>query len=165
MPLDLSQYVMIEVGLIVPVLSREQEQELFQQLEKNPNNTSAKEKIIESNLGLVAFWIRKISTRRPIWGLALEDLSQEGIVGLMRAIKSFDWKKGYKFSTYAGWWIYQAIIRAIENNGPLIRLPNYMYIEVGKFLRAQRELTAVLGQEPSIEEIAEKLTVSPQHVR
>lgn len=133
---------------------------MFQELERNPGNTSIKDRIVEANLRLVAFWVHKIKRGQTTGSLEFEDLFQEGTLGLIRAVEAFDWQKGYRFSTYAGWWIRQAILRTIENNRQTIRIPVYIYTKVGRFFKAQGELTNELGRDPLPEEIAGRMGIS-----
>ncbi len=144
----------------VPKLSREEEQDLFQQLEENPDGDSAREKLIDSNLKLVAHFARIIKNSNYCGILGFGDLFGEGYFGLLRAIEGFDWRLGYKFSTYATWGINQAILRAIKKNGFTIRVPVYIHNKLSKFLRVQSELSQELGREPSFDEVAEKMEIS-----
>lgn len=147
----------------IPVLPPGKERRLFQRLEENPDDESTRDKIIESNLRLVAFWARKMQATHPANGLNLEDLFQEGSIGLMHAINKFDWKKGYKFSSYATWWIRQAIRKAIGNSN-FIRIPLEYQTELRKFLMVRDQLFQELEREPSTEEIAGKMGLSQKRV-
>jgi RNA polymerase primary sigma factor len=131
-----------------PLLTREQEVELAKRIERG--DLAAKEQLVNSNLRLV------ISNARKFQGhdLPLLDLIQEGILGLIRAAEKFDWRKGYKFSTYATFWIRQALQRALDNRARTIRIPVHLGQRERKIARAQRELAAQLGREPTDEEIA-----------
>ena len=142
-----------------PLLTREQEVELAQRLERG--DLEAKEQLVNSNLRLV------ISNARKFQGhdLPLLDLIQEGILGLIRAAEKFDWRKGYKFSTYATFWIRQALQRALDNRSRTIRIPVHLGQRERKIARAQRELAAQLGREPSDEEVAEAAELSPREVQ
>jgi RNA polymerase primary sigma factor len=142
-----------------PLLTREQEVELAQRIERG--DLEAKEQLVKSNLRLV------ISNARKFQGhdLPLLDLIQEGILGLIRAAEKFDWRKGYKFSTYATFWIRQALQRALDNRSRTIRIPVHLGQRERKIARAQRELAAQLGREPTDEEVAEAAELSPNEVR
>ena len=117
-------------------------------------------KLVQSNLRLVVALARRYVGR----GMALLDLIQEGNVGLMRAVERFDYRRGFKFSTYATWWIRQAISRAIADQGRTIRMPIHVLDAVNKLTRTQRELTQVLGRAPTIEELAEDLDLEETRV-
>jgi RNA polymerase primary sigma factor len=142
-----------------PLLTREQEVELAQRIERG--DLAAKEQLVNSNLRLV------ISNARKFQGhdMPLLDLIQEGILGLIRASEKFDWRKGYKFSTYATFWIRQALQRALDNRSRTIRIPVHLGQRERKIARAQRELAAQLGREPSDEEVAEASELSVEEVR
>jgi RNA polymerase primary sigma factor len=132
-----------------PLLTREQEVELAQRIERG--DLAAKEQLVNSNLRLVIANARKYQGH----DLPLLDLIQEGILGLIRAAEKFDWRKGYKFSTYATFWIRQALQRALDNRSRTIRIPVHLGQRERRIARAQRELAARLGREPTDEEVAQ----------
>jgi RNA polymerase primary sigma factor len=121
---------------------------------------AAHDQLVQSNLRLVVALARRYVGR----GMALLDLIQEGNVGLMRAVERFDYRRGFKFSTYATWWIRQAISRAIADQGRTIRMPIHVLDSVNKLTRAQRELTQQMGRAPSIDELAFELDIEPSRV-
>ncbi len=147
-----------EIGK-VPLLTSEEEVVLAKRMEKG--DPEAKSKLAEANLRLVV----SIAKRYVGRGMQLLDLIQEGNLGLMKAVEKFDYKKGYKFSTYATWWIRQAITRAIADQARTIRIPVHMVETINKLLRISRQLLQELGREPTNEEIAEKMDIPVQRVR
>ena len=133
-----------------PLLTPAEEIELAKQIERG--DLVAKERMVNSNLRLVM----SIARRYQGQGLSMGDLVQEGTLGLIRAVEKFDWRKGFRFSTYATLWIRQSIQRGLENSGRTIRLPVHVGQRARKVARARRELTAKLGREPSDEELADE---------
>ena len=147
-----------EIGRI-PLLTRDQEIELAQKTEAGDQR--AKDKLTSSNLRLVVSIAKKYIGR----GMSFLDLIQEGNKGLIRAVEKYQWKKGFKFSTYATWWIRQAITRAIADQARTIRIPVHMVETINKLIRVSRKLMQTLGREPTPEEIAEKMEISTDKVR
>ena len=141
-----------EIGRI-PLLNFEQEIELAKKVEKG--DKAAKQVLINSNLRLVVSIAKKYVGR----GLTLLDLIQEGNQGLIRAVEKYDWRRGFKFSTYATWWIRQSITRAIADQARTIRIPVHMVENINRFLRASRKLMQELGREPTPEEVAKVLGI------
>jgi RNA polymerase primary sigma factor len=137
-----------------PLLTVEQEKSLTFQI--RAGNEQARERMIEANLRLVVSIARHYNCR----GMTFEDVVQEGILGLMSAINKFDPDKGFRFSTYATYWIRQAIVRAIEKQSRMIRLPTYAYHAVGKLERSNMQLSDKLGRQPTSEELAAETTLS-----
>ncbi|RBO85078.1 RNA polymerase sigma factor RpoS [Marinomonas aquiplantarum] len=156
--LDVTQLYLSEIGFS-PLLSAEEEVYFARLALKG--DEKARKRMIESNLRLVV----KISRRYLNRGLSLLDLIEEGNLGLIRAVEKFDPERGFRFSTYATWWIRQTIERAIMNQTRTIRLPIHVVKELNVYLRAARELTQTLDHEPSPEEIAEKLDCPVEDVQ
>ena len=146
-----------EIGKI-PLLTFEEELELAKQVLEG--SEEAKQKLAESNLRLVVSIAKKYVGR----GMLFLDLIQEGNMGLIKAVEKFDYKKGYKFSTYATWWIRQAITRAIADQARTIRIPVHMVETINKLIRTSRHLLQQLGREPSPEEIANEMEISVEKV-
>ena len=147
-----------EIG-VVPLLTNEEEQELAILVEQG--DLEAKQRLAEANLRLVV----SIAKRYVGRGMQFLDLIQEGNMGLMKAVDKFDYTKGFKFSTYATWWIRQAITRAIAAHARTIRIPVHMVETINKLVREQRNLLQELGQDPTPEQIAERMDMTPDKVR
>ena len=147
-----------EIGK-VPLLSAEEEIELAKRMEQGDEN--AKKRLAEANLRLVV----SIAKRYVGRGMLFLDLIQEGNLGLIKAVEKFDYRKGYKFSTYATWWIRQAITRAIADQARTIRIPVHMVETINKLIRVSRQLLQELGREPTPEEIAKEMDMSVDRVR
>ena len=147
-----------EIGK-VPLLTAEEEIELEQRMEQG--DEAAKKKLAEANLRLVV----SIAKRYVGRGMLFLDLIQEGNLGLLKAVEKFDYRKGYKFSTYATWWIRQAITRAIADQARTIRIPVHMVETINKQVRVSRQLLQELGREPTPEEIASEMNVPVERVR
>ena len=138
-----------------PLLTKDEEVELAQRIERG--DLAAKERLVNSNLRLVVANAKRYQGQ----GLSLLDLIQEGILGLIRATEKFDWRRGYKFSTYATFWIRQAMQRALDTKARTIRIPHDLAQRERKIARVERELAAALGREPSDEEIAARADMDP----
>ena len=147
-----------EIGK-VPLLTAEEEKDLAMKMEAG--DMEAKKRLAEANLRLVV----SIAKRYVGRGMLFLDLIQEGNLGLIKAVEKFDYRKGYKFSTYATWWIRQAITRAIADQARTIRIPVHMVETINKLIRGQRQLLQELGREPYPEEIAEKMGLPVERVR
>ena len=150
---DALQLFMQEIGRY-PLLTKEQEVELSQRIERG--DMEAKEQMINSNLRLVV----SIAKRYQGHGLSLLDLIQEGIIGLIRAVEKFDWRKGFKFSTYATWWIRQAVQRGVANKSREIRVPVHIVEREQRISRAERDLVTRLGRAPTDEEVSKAARVT-----
>ncbi len=142
-----------------PLLTAAEEVELAKRVERG--DQAAKDRMINSNLRLVV----SIAKRYQGHGLSLLDLIQEGVIGLIRAVEKFDWRRGYKFSTYATWWIRQAVQRGVANKSRTIRIPVHIAEREQRIGRAERELVAKLGRPPTDEEISETAKISMKHLR
>lgn len=159
MTLDAVQIYLRDIGKY-KLLTRREEIELSKRLEHN--DEEARQKLINSNLRLVVSIAKKYAYRTP--HLSLLDLIQEGNLGLFRAVEKFNYKKGFKFSTYATWWIRQAITRAIADQGRTIRIPVHMVETISKYLQVRRRLSQVLGREPVAEELAAEMGIDVDKV-
>jgi len=146
-----------EIGR-VPLLRADEEVSLAKRIASG--DRVAKKKLAEANLRLVVSIAKKYIGR----GLSLLDLIQEGNTGLLRAVEKFDYKRGYKFSTYATWWIRQAITRAIADHARTIRIPVHMVETINKMIRVQRQMVQELGREPTVEEVAKEMNISKDKV-
>src|SRR4051812_18589479 len=147
-----------EIGK-VSLLTAEMEISLAKRIERG--DPEARRQLIEANLRLVV----SIAKRYVGRGMLFLDLIQEGNLGLMRAVEKYDWRRGYKFSTYATWWIRQAITRGIADQARTIRVPVHMVETINKLARIQRQLTQTLERDPSAEELAEQMETTPERVR
>ncbi|ABG05235.1 RNA polymerase, sigma 28 subunit [Rubrobacter xylanophilus DSM 9941] len=154
---DSIRMYLAEIGR-VPLLTHADEIRLAKAISRGCKRS--KDKLVEANLRLVVSIAKKYRNR----GVSFLDLIQEGNIGLIRAAEKFDYRKGFKFSTYATWWIRQAITRAIADKGRTIRIPVHMVEKVNKYHRTQRRMTQALGREPTDEEVAEELGVPVEEV-
>lgn len=155
--LDPIKMYLKEIGK-TPLLNFEKEVELAKKYEKG--DLDAKEKLIKANLRLVVSIAKKYLGRR----LSFLDLIQEGNRGLIRGVEKYDWRRGYKFSTYATWWIRQAITRAIADQSRTIRIPVHMVDHINRYYKTQRRLTQELGREPGIKEIAKTMQLTVEEI-
>jgi len=159
-PLDPVQMYLKEIGKI-SFVTAEQERELAKRIENG--DEEAKKRLARANLRLVVSIAKKYVGRSP--NLTLLDLIQEGNLGLFRAVEKFDWRRGYKFSTYATWWIRQAITRALADQARTIRIPVHMIETISRYTQVRRRLLQDLGREPLAEEIAAEMGLEVDKVR
>jgi len=156
---DNVQMYLREIGK-TPLLTKQEERDLAKRILKN--DESARQQLIKANLRLVVSIAKRYVNRSP---LSISDLIQEGNIGLFKAVEKFDYTKGFKFSTYATWWIRQAITRALADQSRTIRIPVHMVETISKFTQAKRKLAQQLGREPMVEEIALEMDLSADNVR
>jgi len=156
---DSIQMYLKEIGQY-PLLTNKQEKELAKRIEKN--DEEAKNLLARANLRLVVSIAKKYANRSP--DLTLLDLIQEGNLGLFKAVEKFDWRKGFKFSTYATWWIRQAITRALADQSRTIRIPVHMVETMAKYKKVYRRLSQDLGREPMVQEIAAEMNIEPEKI-
>lgn len=157
---DAVQVYLKEIGR-TPLLKKEEERELAKRAERNDED--ARQKLMKANLRLVVSIAKRYVNRTP--NLSILDLIQEGNIGLSRAVEKFDYRKGFKFSTYATWWIRQAITRALADFSRTIRIPVHMVETISKYTQARRQLIQELGREPLPEEIAVEMDMKIEKVR
>ena len=158
MTTDSLQLFLKDIGK-VRLLTAQEEVDLAKRIERG--DLDAKQKMVESNLRLVV----SIAKNYRNQGLPFLDLIQEGTIGLVRAAEKFDYRRGFKFSTYATWWIRQAVARALADKARTIRIPVHIVEKLNKIGRAERSLTTALGREPTAEEIAEVTGIEPERGR
>jgi len=158
--IDPVQMYLKEIGK-VPFVTAAEEKELAKRIEKG--DEEAKNKLMKANLRLVVSIAKRYVGRSP--NLTLLDLIQEGNIGLRRAVEKFDWRRGYKFSTYATWWIRQAVTRALADQARTIRIPVHMVETISKYAQVRRRLLQDLGREPLTEEIAAEMGIEVDKVR
>jgi RNA polymerase primary sigma factor len=158
MTTDSLQLFLNEAGRY-PLLTAAEEVELAKAIERG--DPVAKDRMVNSNLRLVVSIAKKYQGH----GLSLLDLIQEGIIGLIRAVEKFDWRRGFKFSTYATWWIRQAVQRGVANKSRTIRIPVHIVEREQKIARAERDLISQLERAPTVEELAKKTKLSVKHVK
>ena len=158
---DTMQIDMEEIGKI-PLLSADDEVRLFEQIKREDNESqSARETIVLANLKLVVYFAKKYIGR----GVEFEDLNAMGIEGLYRAVDRYDYKLGYKFSTYASWWIIQAITRGIADEGEMVRIPVHMSENICKVRKAQKAYLKEFGKEPTVDELAKQSGIDCEMVK
>ncbi len=157
--IDPVQMYLKEIG-VIPFVTANDEKELAKKIEKGDED--AKNKLMKANLRLVVSIAKRYVGRSP--NLTLLDLIQEGNIGLRRAVEKFDWRRGYKFSTYATWWIRQAITRALADQARTIRIPVHMVETISKYTQVRRRLLQDLGREPLPEEIAAEMGIETEKV-
>src|SRR6187399_1484911 len=157
MTTDSLQLFLKDIGK-VRLLTAQEEVDLARRIERG--DLDAKQKMVESNLRLVV----SIAKNYRNQGLPFLDLIQEGTLGLVRAVEKFDWRRGFKFSTYATWWIRQAVTRALADKGRTIRIPVHVVEKLNQISRAERVLIGQLGREPTVEEIGEAAGLPPDEV-
>jgi len=157
---DAVQFYLKEIGK-TPLLTKEEEKELAKR--SSQGDEIARQKLMKANLRLVVSIAKKYINRSP--NLSLLDLIQEGNVGLSKAVEKFDYRKGFKFSTYATWWIKQAITRALADQSRVIRIPVHMIETMTKYSKVKRELAQQLGREPLAEEIAKEMNIDLEKIR
>ncbi len=157
---DAVQMYLKEIGK-TPLLTREEERELAKRAEKSDED--ARQKLMKANLRLVVSIAKRYVNRTP--HLSILDLIQEGNIGLSRAVEKFDYRRGFKFSTYATWWIRQAITRALADQSRTVRIPVHMVETISKYTQARRQLIQELGRDPLDEEIAAEMDLDVEKVR
>ncbi|HMB17293.1 MAG TPA: sigma-70 family RNA polymerase sigma factor, partial [Candidatus Paceibacterota bacterium] len=157
---DVVQMYLKEIGRTA-LLTKKEEKELAKRIERG--DEEARKKLVQANLRLVVSIAKRYVNRSP--HLSILDLIQEGNIGLARAVEKFDYTKGFKFSTYATWWIRQAVTRALADYSRTIRIPVHMVETITKYTQKKRQLMQELGREPLPEEIAPEMDISPEKVR